>query len=87
MQRFIIAILLSIFTLSAAAAVDIKSACQERDEQKKALQSKASTSVSEALLAGLCTGYEQLPITIGVLIPLPSCHVPALNWLSKKMHC
>jgi hypothetical protein len=62
MQRLIIAILLSIFTLSAAA-VDIRSACQERDEQKKALMSKISTSISEALLAGQCTGYEQTSYT------------------------
>lgn len=58
MQRLIIAILLSIFSLSVAA-IDINKACEERDEQKNALLSKMSTSISEALLAGQCTGYEQ----------------------------
>ena len=58
MQRLIIAILLSVFSLSVAA-IDINKACKERNEQKHALLSNLSTSISEALLAGQCTGYEQ----------------------------
>ena len=52
--------ILSLFVLNfSAAAMDIESACKERDEQKKALLSNMSTSISEALLAGQCIGYEK----------------------------
>ena len=62
MQRLIITLLL--FSLSfSASAMDIGNACKERDEQKKALLSKMSTSISEALLAGQCTGYHQTSYT------------------------
>jgi len=58
MQQLIVAILLSIFSLSVAA-IDINKACRERDEQKHALLNEMSTSISEALLAGQCSGYQQ----------------------------
>jgi len=57
-------ITISLFFLSfSAAAMDIESACKERDEQKKALLSNMSTSISEALLVGQCTGYHQTSYT------------------------
>lgn len=58
MHRLMIALLLFFLSLPATA-MDIKSACKERDEQKKALLSKMSTSISEALLAGQCIGYKK----------------------------
>ncbi|GAA6173548.1 hypothetical protein NBRC116592_32180 [Colwellia sp. KU-HH00111] len=60
MLRLIIILLLCFYSLSASAAgIDIVKACEERDEQKKALLSKMSTSITEAFLAGQCTGYQQ----------------------------
>jgi hypothetical protein len=59
MYRLIIALLLSVLSLSATA-LDIENACNERDEQKHSLLSKMSTSISEALLAGQCTGYKSI---------------------------
>ncbi len=57
-------ITISLFFLSfSAAAIDIESACKERDEQKKALLSKMSTSYSEAFLAGQCKGFENITYT------------------------
>lgn len=58
MQRLIVVIFLSFYSLSVSA-LDIYKACEERDEQKKALLSIMSTSISEAFLAGQCTGYKQ----------------------------
>jgi hypothetical protein len=60
MLRLIIVLLLCFYSLSVSAAgIDIDKACEERDEQKKALLSKMSTSITEAFLAGQCTGYLQ----------------------------
>ena len=60
MLRLIIVLLLCFYSLSASAVgIDIDKACEERDEQKKALLSKMSTSITEAFLAGQCTGYQQ----------------------------
>jgi hypothetical protein len=57
-------ITISLFFLGfSAAAMDIESACKERDEQKKALLSNMSTSLSEALLVGQCTGYHKTSYT------------------------
>lgn len=60
MPRFIIVLLLCCYSLSVTAVgIDIGKACEERDEQKNALLSKMSTSITEAFLAGQCTGYQQ----------------------------
>jgi hypothetical protein len=60
MLRLILVLLLCFYNFSASAAgIDIDKACEERDEQKKALLSKMSTSISEAFLAGQCTGYRK----------------------------
>lgn len=62
MHRLIM--ILSLFVLNfSAAAMDVESACKERDEQKKALLSKMSTSYSEAFLAGQCKGFENITYT------------------------
>ena len=58
MNRLIIALSVLFFS-SSVTAIDIESACKERDEQKKALLSNMSTSISEALLAGQCIGYKE----------------------------
>ncbi|MGB2742817.1 MAG: hypothetical protein WBC60_19915 [Cognaticolwellia sp.] len=58
MQKFIIALSMLFFSLSTLA-IDIDKACKERDEQKHALLSNMSTSISEALLAGQCIGYKK----------------------------
>lgn len=46
------------FSTTGFASVDIDLACKEKKEQQNSILSKMSTSVSEAFLAGQCTGYE-----------------------------
>lgn len=62
MFRLFITISLSFISFSASA-MDIEGACKERDEQKQALLSKMSTSYSEAFLAGVCVGFENITYT------------------------
>ena len=45
------------FSTASFASFDIKLACKEKEEQKKSLLTKMSTSLTEANLAGQCTGY------------------------------
>ena len=40
------------------ASVDIDLACKEKEEQKNSILTKMSTSLTEANLAGQCTGYK-----------------------------
>lgn len=58
MSRLIIILLLCFCSLPVSA-IDIKKACEERDEQRNALLNKMSTSITEAFLAGHCVGYEK----------------------------
>lgn len=46
-----------VFSVESIAAVNIDLACKEKKEQQMSLLTKMSTSVSEANLAGQCTGY------------------------------
>ena len=46
-----------IFSVESVATVDINLACKEKKEQQMSLFSKMSTSLTEANLAGQCTGY------------------------------
>ncbi|MDN2664150.1 hypothetical protein OW492_12275 [Psychromonas sp. 14N.309.X.WAT.B.A12] len=46
-----------LFSSNSFADVNIKLACEEKEEQKQSLLTRLSTSVTEAHLAGQCTGY------------------------------
>ena len=46
-----------VFSVESIATVNIDLACKEKKEQQMSLLTKMSTSVSEANLAGQCTGY------------------------------
>lgn len=58
-MRLLPFILLSFLT-SHAHSLDISQACDELTQQKKALLSKLSTSLSEANMAGQCIGYRAI---------------------------
>jgi len=45
------------YSTASFASFDIKLACKEKEEQKKSLLTNMSTSLTEANLAGQCTGY------------------------------
>lgn len=57
MFKWLLLLISMIFSVASFAAVDIDLACKEKKEQKMSLLSKMSTSVTEAHLAGQCTGY------------------------------
>ncbi|WP_354622940.1 hypothetical protein [Psychromonas sp. MME2] len=53
-----VSILISIlFSASTVASINLNLACKEKKEQQMSLLTEMSTSVSEAHLAGQCTGY------------------------------
>jgi hypothetical protein len=56
MHNFLLFSLFAIFSLNSHA-LDINKACQEFREQKEALLSYLSTSLTEANMAGQCIGY------------------------------
>ncbi|MBQ4833201.1 hypothetical protein J8L70_08110 [Pseudoalteromonas sp. MMG010] len=57
MFKNFILVLFILFSASSFANVDIKLACEEKKEQQRSLLKRLSTSVTEAHLAGQCTGY------------------------------
>tara|TARA_B100001063_G_C16753214_1_gene551531 strand:- start:520 stop:948 length:429 start_codon:yes stop_codon:yes gene_type:complete len=57
MLKGVILVALILFSASSLAKVDIDLACKEKKEQQRSLLERLSTSVTEAHLAGQCTGY------------------------------
>ncbi|TMP04863.1 hypothetical protein CWC11_10840 [Pseudoalteromonas sp. S3178] len=57
MFKGFILVVFTLFSTSSLANVDIDLACKEKKEQQRSLLEKLSTSVTEAHLAGQCTGY------------------------------
>lgn len=57
MFKGFIFVIFILFSSSSLAKVDIDLACKEKKEQQRSLLEKLSTSVTEAHLAGQCTGY------------------------------
>lgn len=58
MLKGVILVALTLFSTSSLANVDIDRACKEKKEQQRSLLERLSTSVTEAYLAGQCTGYD-----------------------------
>ena len=58
MYRFIWLFFAVIICSKSYAVVDIDLACEEKKEQQHSLLTKMSTSLTEAHLAGQCTGYK-----------------------------
>lgn len=58
MCKWILLFIIIFFSSITVAKVDINLACKEKNEQKHSLLTRLSTSVTEAHLAGQCTGYE-----------------------------
>lgn len=58
MFKGFILVVLILFSSSSLAKVDIDFACKEKKEQQRSLLERLSTSVTEAHLAGQCTGYD-----------------------------
>lgn len=58
MFRCISLLICIFFCTTSFASVDIDLACKEKKEQKKSLLPRMSTSLTEANLAGQCTGYK-----------------------------
>tara|TARA_R110001606_G_scaffold27733_1_gene88485 strand:+ start:706 stop:1140 length:435 start_codon:yes stop_codon:yes gene_type:complete len=57
MFKGFILVVFILFSASSLAKVDIDLACKEKKEQQRSLLERLSTSVTEAHLAGQCTGY------------------------------
>lgn len=57
MFKAFILVVFIFFSASSLANVDIDLACKEQKEQQRSLLERLSTSVTEAHLAGQCTGY------------------------------
>lgn len=60
MFKGFIFVIFILFSSSILAKIDIDLACKEKKEQQRSLLEKLSTSVTEAHLAGQCTGYYSL---------------------------
>ena len=60
MFKGLILVVFILFSSSSFANVDIELACKEKKEQQRSLLERLSTSVTEAHLAGQCTGYDPL---------------------------
>jgi len=60
MFKYLFLLVSVVFSSFSFATVDIELACEEKKEQQMSLLSKMSTSLSEAHLAGQCTGYKSL---------------------------
>lgn len=58
MFKGIILVVFILFSASSLANVDIDLACKEKKEQQRSLLERLSTSMTEAYLAGQCTGYD-----------------------------
>jgi hypothetical protein len=58
MFKGFILVVFILFSSSSLANVDIELACKEKKEQQRSLLERLSTSVTEAHLAGQCTGYD-----------------------------
>ena len=58
MFKGLILVVFILFSSSSFANVDIELACKEKKEQQRSLLERLSTSVTEAHLAGQCTGYD-----------------------------
>lgn len=57
MFKGLILVVFILFSSSSFANVDIELACKEKKEQRRSPLKRFSTSVTEAHLAGQCTGY------------------------------